>query len=340
MFREDKLRIFCLLFFVCFSLICGGGYCAEEESPLFWPPPPAEIKISFVKSVYSPDDLGIKAGFLKKLQVVFFGEEKNMLSKPMAVAVGEDGVLYICDAGEPAVHIYRKKEKRYKKITVIGKERLISPVGVAVAENGMIFIADSELKKVFCLDKEGKLKFIISPDEKFLRPTGLAVRKNKLYVVDTLAHSIFVFDLEGNFISRFGGRGKGDGEFNYPAYICADNEGKIYVADTLNFRIQVFDENNKFLYFFGKLGDSSGSFSRPKGVAVDSFGHIYVTDGMFDALQIFNKGRELLLFLGETGQEDGEFWIPSGIAADRENYIYVADAYNRRIQVFHYVGKD
>jgi len=298
------------------------------------------MRISFVKSVYSPQDIGIKAGLFKKLKRIITGEEKDLLNKPIAVAVDNQKTIFICDPGRPALYILRQKERQCRKITEINGEELISPVGITVSDNGFVFVSDSILKKVFCLDRDGRFKFSIGGDNKFLRPTGMTVSKGRLYVADTAAHSILMFDLNGNFIGEFGRRGKDPREFNYPASIAADKEGKIYVVDALNFRIQVFDADNKFLYSIGQAGDGSGSFSRPKGVAVDSFGHIYTTDGMFDNLQIFNQKKEFLLSLGESGQKAGEFWIPAGIAIDKDNYIYVADSYNRRIQVFRYVGKE
>lgn len=312
---------------------------AAEEYPLCWPPPPAQTRISFIRSVYSPADIGIKQGWVRKLKAVVFGAEKQILNKPIAVAVDRQKTIYVCDAGVPALHIFGQKEKQYKKLTAINKEKLLLPVGVAVSEKDLIFLADSALKKVFCLDKNGKLKFILG-EGRFTRPTGLAISKERVYVVDTLEHSILVFDLRGNFMLQFGGRGKEEGKFNYPTSIVADAEGKIYVADTLNFRIQVFDQTNKFLYCIGQIGDSSGSFARPKGVAVDSFGHIYTTDAIFDNIQIFNREKEFLLALGEPGNKNGEFWIPSGMSIDKDNYIYVADSYNQRIQIFQYVGKE
>jgi len=336
-----KLRIVLnIILFIYTVSFVSNVYSIEEDSVLFWPPPPAEIRVSFVKSIYSSSSLGIKSGLFKKLKGLILGEEKNVLNRPIAVAVDKLGNVFVCDIGTPALHIFRQKEKKYQKIIEINKIKLVSPVGVTISDSGMVFIADSQLKTVFCLDDKGRFKFVLSSSPSFLRPTGLATKKDKLYVVDTLSSSIKIFDLKGNFLSEFGKKGKGEGEFNYPASIWIDGQGKIYIVDTLNFRIQVFDENNKFLFSFGKLGDSSGTFSRPKGVAVDSFGHIYTTDGMFDNMQIFNKDRQLLLFLGQTGQKDGEFWIPCGIALDRQNYIYVADSYNQRIQIFHYVGKD
>lgn len=337
----NRVSLTVIILFVFFVLNIEGSDCyAKEESALFWPPPPAEMRVAFVESVYSPNDVGMELGFFNKLKRIISGEVKDRLNKPMAVAVDAQKTIYICDSGNHAVHIFMQKEKRYKKITTIDNKKLLSPVGVAVSDNGRAFICDSNLKNVFCIDKEGRFKFAIGKDKGFLRPTGVAIGNGRLYVVDTAAHSISIFDLAGNLVSQFGSRGRGEGEFNCPTSITVDNEGKIYVVDTLNFRIQVFDENNKFLWTIGEPGDSSGSFSRPKGVAVDSFRHIYVTDGIFDNVQIFSQKKEFLLSLGEAGHKDGEFWIPCGLAIDRDNYIYVADSYNQRIQIFRYVGKE
>lgn len=333
-------KVFIASALICFTCGIIGGYCMEEESVLFWPPPPAQTRINFVKAVYSASDIGIKPGLFRKIKSVIFGGRKDILNKPVAVAVDRHKTIYICDIGAPAVHLFLQKEKRYSKITAINGEELLSPVSIAVSGQDMVFIADSKLRKVYCLDSAGKFKFAIGSDNKFLRPTGVAVSKEKLYVVDTLKNSVFIFDLSGKLISEFGARGKEDGLFNYPTAIASDSGGRIYICDTLNFRIQVFDQNNKFLYSIGQLGDSSGSFSRPKAVAVDSFGHIYVTDGVFDNVQIFNPKNEFLLSFGESGHNDGEFWIPCGIAIDAEDYIYVADSYNQRLQIFRYVGKE
>ena len=44
-------------------------------------------------------------------------------------------------------------------------------------------------------------------------------------------------------------------------------QGRLYVADTLNFRIQIFDAEGEFAQTFGTQGDTPGTFNRPKGVA-------------------------------------------------------------------------
>ncbi|MDO8663123.1 MAG: 6-bladed beta-propeller [Candidatus Omnitrophota bacterium] len=336
MFKPKLKNLFILLIFFFQAINCA--FCAQEEARIVWPAAPSRPRIAFVSSIYSAQDLGIKTGFFQKLKAIIFGTQREILNKPMAVAVDKERAIYVCDSGDASVKIFKPKEKLYQKITKINNEELIYPVGIAVADDGRVFISDSTLKKVFCLDKKARYKFTIGQDKRFLRPTGLAVASGRLYVVDTQAHKVIIFDLMGNFILEFGARGKGEGEFNYPTSIAIDNENKSYIADTMNCRAQVFDKNNKFLYSLGQAGNTSGSFSRPKAVALDSEGHIYVADGIFDNIQIFSQKREFLLSVGESGHKDGEFWIPSGIAIDEDNYIYVADAYNQRIQVFRYIG--
>ena len=316
-----------------FFLAINYAYCAQKEARIVWPAAPSSARIAFVSSIYSAPDLGIKTGFFQKLKAIIFGTQREIINKPMAVAVDKDKAIYVCDSGEAALKIFKPKGKFYQKITRINNEELIYPVGVAVADDGRIFISDSSLRKVFCLDQKARYKFTIGPDGRFLRPTGLAVVSGTLYVVDTQAHKILVFDLMGHFILEFGVRGKGEGEFNYPTSIAIDNQNKIYIVDTMNCRVQVFDKHNKFLYSLGRAGNTSGSFARPKGIALDS-------EGVFDNIQIFNQKKEFLLAVGESGHQDGEFWIPSGIAINDDNYIYVADSYNQRIQVFQYVGRE
>ncbi|MBI2095769.1 MAG: 6-bladed beta-propeller [Candidatus Omnitrophica bacterium] len=322
--------------------ICLGicGWSGAQGSPLFWPPPPEDIRVVFVKSISSPKDIGVEPSIFKKLKHLIVGSQEDILVRPISLAVGREGSLYVCDPGAPALHVFDQQAKRYKKISSIGDEALVSPVGVAVHSSGAVFVSDSKLNKVFGTDKNGRTARTIGREGFFSRPTGLAVDEERLYVVDTAAHRVQVFDLKGDLIGGFGQRGNGDGEFNYPTSVALDQEGRIYVVDTLNFRIQVFDKNYGYLYQIGRAGDASGSFSRPKGVAVDSYGHIYSTDGLFDNVQIFGQGREFLLSLGESGDGNGEFWIISGIAIDGSDTIYVADSYNQRLQVFRYVGAE
>lgn len=61
-----------------------------------------------------------------------------------------------------------------------------------------------------------------------------------MYGVDADNHRIQKFDSNGKFITKWGSKGNGDGQFTSPAGIAIDSSGNVYVVDTGNDRIQVF----------------------------------------------------------------------------------------------------
>jgi DNA-binding beta-propeller fold protein YncE len=61
-----------------------------------------------------------------------------------------------------------------------------------------------------------------------------------VYVVDSQNERIQKFDSNGNFITKWGSEGTGEGQFNIPEGIDIDSSGNVYVADTHNSRIQKF----------------------------------------------------------------------------------------------------
>jgi tripartite motif-containing protein 71 len=72
------------------------------------------------------------------------------------------------------------------------------------------------------------------------------------------------FDRDGNFISKFGTEGNGDGQFSHPIGVVADSFGCIYVADLQNHRIQKFDNEGNFISKWGTLGNDNGQFNSPE----------------------------------------------------------------------------
>ncbi|MGV8107127.1 MAG: hypothetical protein ACP5OH_05095, partial [Nitrososphaerota archaeon] len=45
----------------------------------------------------------------------------------------------------------------------------------------------------------------------------------------------------GNFITKWGSHGEGDGEFVDPEHLAIGSEGRVYVSDRSNDNIQVFE---------------------------------------------------------------------------------------------------
>lgn len=309
-----------------------------NATSLAWPPPPAEVRIRYLKSISTPADFGARFSLWKRLAGLLSGNrpDRTQFRKPFGLSIDDQGVLCGTDTGTASVWHYNPATRRFLQWDSISATRLVSPVA-AVACGEQLFIADSVLGRILVADLKGNLLFEITG---VTRPSGLTLCDNTLFVADAGAHSIAAFDLHGKFLRRFGKQGAAPGEFNTPTHIASAPEQRLLVTDSLNERIQIFDTHGHNLGIIGQAGNAGGQFSRPKGVTSDSFGHIYVADAMHDNIQVFDGEGRFLLNWGESGSGPGEFWMPAGIARGRNNEIFVADSYNRRIQVFQYVGKE
>lgn len=310
---------------------------SPTNSQTVWPAPPEEARVAFVKSISTPADLGIKTSAIRRFGRWITGSQKGneALLKPFAIALDENDNLCVTDTGANVVCLYNQQKRSWQRWDKVGNIRFTSPVGVA-KRGEVLFVADSARGSVVAFTDNGKLRW--EATNHLVRPSGLVVFQDNLFVTDAARHCVLLLDLEGRYLKEFGRRGTGPGEFNYPTHIAKNAQGSLLVTDSMNGRVEIVDPSGNYLGEVGKIGDSPGQFGRPKGVTVDSKGHVYVLDAVFDNLQIFDPSGSLLLNFGDTGYGAGQFWLPNGIAITRNNEIFVADSYNHRIQVFKYVG--
>ena len=319
----------------------GSGCKTGEDTDIHpvWPAPPAVARVVHVKNLRRVTDLA-KPSFLQQISAALSGGQDIALVRPHGVAVEEDKYIYVTDQERQAVFVFDLDSTKVTTIASAGEKQFVSPVGVAACGDTFA-VSDSVLKEVFILTPAGKRVRTLEKPGGFKRPTGLAWDpKNKhLYVVDTLAGDISVFDpATGRLVRRFGRPGRNPGHFNYPTHICVDGRGRIYVTDSLNFRVQVFRADGRFLFQIGKQGDASGHLAIPKGVAVDTEGHIYIVDSYLSTVQVFDEGGNFLLAIGRPGPGPGGFEVPAGLAIDSTNRIYVCDSHNSRVQILQFVG--
>ena len=262
------------------------------------------------------------------------------LQRPQSGAVDQDGRIFVTDTSRQAVFVFDRNEGRLVVLEDAGEgKRFSSPAGIATGEGGDIYVADADLGIVARLNRNGRSIGIIGKGE-LRRPVGLAfdASTSQLYVADTHAHDIKVFDADGRLLRTLGQHGDRPGEFNYPTYLALV-KGELYVTDTMNARVQVLDaETGQPKRIIGERGMNVGNLVRPKGVAVDDEGNVYVVESYYDRLLVFNKNGEFLMPIGGMGQEVGNFYLPSGVWIDAHNRIFVADMFNGRVSLFQFLG--
>lgn len=310
---------------------------AEAPSALQWPFHPAPAKVTFVRSITG---FSRTAGVGSALSAIVYGKDPkdaDALVLPVAAATARDGRIAVADLGRAAVHLFIPAEGRYRRLTGPKGSPLRTPVAVAFDDDLRLWVSDSS-GSVQAFDPEGAPLLTIreAGSAPLRRPTGLAwsPKTKLLYVVDTLAHTIFALDARGGLVRTIGGRGDDEGRFNFPTHLTLGGRGDLYVTDSLNFRIQILDENGGFVGAFGRHGDGSGDLAMPKGLAVDDDGVVYLADSLFDVVQLFGRDGTFLLTLGRRGVDFGEFWVPAGVFMNEKDELYVCDTYNHRVQVF------
>ena len=90
-----------------------------------------------------------------------------------------------------------------------------------------------------------------------------------------------------SFITKWGSKGEGDGQFFSPGAVAVDSSDKVYVADELNHRVQKFHSDGTFITKWGSQGEGDGQFTHPQEAALDSYGNVYVADGSNNRIQKF-----------------------------------------------------
>ncbi|MBI5971571.1 MAG: 6-bladed beta-propeller [Deltaproteobacteria bacterium] len=307
---------------------------------LVYPPPPDIPRIKYIKTFSGDADL-IEGGSMVT-EVLLGSSGRIAIGKPMGIHASGDGRLYVTDTAKNDVYIFDLKTKTATTVSTVGDYRRFSkPVGAASDKSGRLFVSDSANDNVTVFDKDMKSIGTLLPDTPFKQPVGIAIdsERKKIYVVDTHEHHVRVFDLETlKQISVIGGRGRGDGAFNYPSNAALDSKGNLYVVDTQNGRVQKFDTDGRFILRYGEFGDAPGMFARPRGVAIDSEDHVYVVDAAFNVVQIFDSEGQILMSFGSYGSGRGNMILPAGIAIDKDDFIYVVDSINGRVVVFEYLG--
>ena len=262
-----------------------------------------------------------------------------VLQRPTAVIGDDNGRLYVSDSSRQAVFVFDEKAG---ELQIWDRAQafvnFVAPVGLAVAP-GRLYVADAELGAVFVLDARGEPQAAIGRGL-LQRPTGLArdAQRGLLFVADTTAHDIKVFNDAGVLVRVIGARGADDGEFNFPTHLAYAND-ELYVTDTLNNRVQVFSAGGEVqARKFGERGLFVGNLVRPKGVAVDSEGNVYVVESYYDSLLVFSGRGEFLLPIGGTGTATGRFYLPAGVWVDARNRVHIADMFNGRVVLFQFLG--
>ncbi len=190
---------------------------------------------------------------LKNRKFGYFGVSGSIkLRNPVNIKIDKsDKIIYVADNGRKEVVAFDMKGDVKK---IYGQNMGYNTVDVDVYKN-LVFLCDARGNQVHVLDKiSGAHLYDIGKsghrDGDLYHPVSIAIVNKKVYVSDMTNFRISIFDIEGNYIGKFGKIGKYPGQFARNKGIDVDREGRIYVVDSAFSNVQVFDEKYQLLLFF------------------------------------------------------------------------------------------
>lgn len=217
-----------------------------------------------------------------------------------------------------------------------GEGLFIRTHAIRIDPEGNIWTVDNDTHQVLKMDPSGRVRMVIGRrgmsgenEELFNRPTDIAFAANgDFYVSDGYGNSRIVkFSKEGRYLTAWGKKGKGDGEFDLPHSVAVDKQGRVLVADRENYRLQIFDANGKFLEKWTHVGS-------PWGLELLPDGTLFIADGHNSRILKTDLTGKVLGAFGENGRLPGELNFAHHIAVDGQGNIYVSEIKNQRVSKF------
>lgn len=252
------------------------------------------------------------------------------------VSVDQDDNVWVFNRGP---HPVIEFDKNGSFLQSWGDGMIKSSHGIRVDPEGNIWCVDVKGHVILKFTPAGKLLMTLGglqsggnndSQDAFNEPTGIAFTPTlDFYISDGYVNARVVkFNRDGEYLTHWGKKGVGDGEFNLVHDVCLDARGRVYVADRTNSRVQIFDATGGYL---GKWTD----VGQPWGLTyVARENAIYMCDGLNNRIVKLNLDGEILGVLSSHGRVPGKLDFAHNIAVDSTGAIYVAEIKNWRVQKF------
>lgn len=288
-----------------------------------------------------------------------------LFKRPMGVAVGEHGRIYVTDSGNNRVCVFAPSGRFLFEFGSFGVAKPLAglkatyqagdldfPVGIATDDDGNVYVASFYNDSIEVYDANGApLRRFPDPNKAVgkgssgqdghgIAVTAVAVHGDYVYATDQ--YQVFVFTRAGAFVRQWGMPGVKTSDLDHPNGISVAADGTVYVSDSNHARVTAFTPYGTPKWTYGadlaslvatdSAQTTEQSLELPRGLAVQSDGSVLVADAFrFDIVRLSATGK-LLGTYGVRGVDPGQFNFLNDVAVYR-GYVVVADKENGRIQM-------
>ncbi len=175
------------------------------------------------------------------------------------------------------------------------------------------------------------------PSQPILKPYGVVIASNQLFVCDTQARCVDILDLVQKTMRQLAPTGLG--KLGTPVNLAVEPDGTSYVADSGRNQVLIFGPDGSLRGVIGEDGSL-----RPTSVALTS-DRIYVTDLKGHCIRVYEKAIRSQLFTiprnpeADEEKEPGKLFMPVSLAIDPQGRVYVSDMAACMVQIYDADGK-
>jgi len=200
--------------------------------------------------------------------------------RPVAVAVGPLGRLFVADAGQGSVvRLDVHGSIRYEFEPPPGQARL-QPLDLEVT-GFQVYVLDALARALLRYSDQGAFLDVLQSFGTAEMPRALAVdATGRVVLAVTARHQVRVLDESQRDETVIGGFGSRPGEFVRPSGVACAARGAIWVADSGNARLQRFAAVGNFEFA------SRDSLRAPRGIAVGAADEVFVADPQGHAVHL------------------------------------------------------
>lgn len=307
-------------------------------------------------------DRKVVVGIQPVWQVFGPGEgDKPLFDRPMGVAAGKGGRIYVTDSGNNRVCAFDAQGRFEFQFGTFGVAKpaagykasyqpgsLNYPVGIDTDEDGNVYVASFYNDSIEVFDANG------DPLRRFPDPTvptgkgssgmggagiavtDVAVSGDRVYATD--AYQVFVFTREGELITQWGKPGTTPGDLDHPNGIAVSANGAtVYVSDSNHSRVTAFTPDGEVIWQVGEISGgisdrSEHTIELPRGLTVLPDDSVLVSDAFAFSLVRISADGEIAGRYGERGVDPGQLNFANDVESFR-GFVAVADKENGRLQL-------
>ncbi len=212
------------------------------------------------------------------------GTDPGQFNAPWGIAVSAAGTVYVSEFYGNRIQMFTSTG------TYLGQwAGVTNPSGVAVDAQGNVYVSHANGVSKYTSAGALSSTWASVPGLGLIYATNGVAASPQGHIFFTHAPSDFAvwdFTASGQYVSRWGVWGTGDGQFRSgPGGLAVDASNNVYVADIYDNRVQVFSPDGQYRSQWGGLGSGAGQFNYPWGVAIDGAGFIYVVDTLNNRVQ-------------------------------------------------------